>query len=157
MTGNELDALTCRTICQIGIVVEDIEHSARVWADALGVDVPDWRLTAAADETNIRYRSGPTEARAKLAFIEMENITIELIEPVDGPSTWQEFLDAKGEGVHHIAFRIKDTDAHVSMLAGKGLPMVQQGEFKNGRYSYIDSGSQLGVLLELLENTSENR
>jgi len=41
------------------------------------------------------------------------------------------------------------------MLGGKGLPLVQQRQFKNGRYSYIDSGPQLGVLLELLENTGE--
>jgi len=152
MTGNELNALTCRTVCQIGFVVEDVERSAARWADVLGIDVPGWRLTAPAEETHSLYRGAPTEGRAKLAFIQMENISIELIEPVGGPSTWQEFLDAKGEGVHHIAFRVEGTDAVVEMLEGKGLPLVQRGDYTGGRYSYIDSGPKLGVLLELLES-----
>ena len=59
--------------------------------------------------------------------------------------------EASGKPVH----RERAPVAAVSMLGGKGLPLVQQRQFKNGRYSYIDSGPQLGVLLELLENTGE--
>ena len=70
--------------------------------------------------------------------------SFELIEPVGGPSTWKEHLDTKGEGVHHIAFRIKGMVEQVAMLEKKGMPAVQRGDFTGGRYAYIDSAPQLG-------------
>ena len=99
-----------------------------------------------------RYRGEPTEARAKLAFFGAGSLSIELIEPVGGPSTWQEFLDAHGEGMHHIAFHIDDMEGQVEMLAGKGMPAVQSGDYTGGCYAYIDSVPQLGVILELPAN-----
>ena len=94
------------------------------------------------------------DARAKLAFFDLGHVQLELIEPVGGPSTWQEFLDTKGEGVHHIAFNIEDMDAQVAMLEEKGMPLVQRGDFQGGCYSYIDSTAQLGVMIELLAHHS---
>jgi methylmalonyl-CoA/ethylmalonyl-CoA epimerase len=82
----------------------------------------------------------------------MGQVSLELIEPVGGPSTWQEFLDEKGEGVHHIAFRIKGTEQVVAYLEGKGIDVVQQGYYTGGMYTYVDSTSPLSVVLELLEN-----
>jgi len=83
----------------------------------------------------------------------MGQVDIELIEPIGGPSTWQEILDEKGEGVHHIAFTIKGTDQVVAFLKGEGLDVVQQGHYPGGMYTYVDSTPALGVILELLENT----
>jgi len=150
MTNEPLDALGSRLICQVGLVVRDVEKSAQAYADLFGVDVPSWALTGPAEETHIRFRGQPTAARAKLAFFRFGGVDIELIEPVGGPSTWQEFLDTKGEGVHHIAFRIEDMEGHVAMLKRKGMPLLQCGDYAGGSYSYIDGSLQLGVILELL-------
>ena len=152
MPDAKLNKLSCRTVCQIGLVVRDIKKSARAYADLLGVDVPDWSITAPQKDTNTSYHGRPTDARAKLAFFQMDNISIELIEPVGGPSTWQEFLDTKGEGVHHIAFHVEDMDGHIAMLGKKDMPLAQRGDFTGGGYAYIDSGKRLGVILELLAN-----
>ncbi len=69
-----------------------------------------------------------------------------------GPSTWKDFLDEKGEGVHHIAFMVKGTDQVVARLEKKGIGLIQQGHYTGGMYSYMDSEASLGVILELLEN-----
>jgi archaellum component FlaG (FlaF/FlaG flagellin family) len=82
----------------------------------------------------------------------MGQVSLELIEPIGGPSTWREFLDEKGEGVHHIAFFVKDTGEAVRFLDGVDISVVQQGDYTGGRYTYMDSASALGVALELLEN-----
>jgi 4-hydroxyphenylpyruvate dioxygenase-like putative hemolysin len=82
----------------------------------------------------------------------MGQVSLELIEPFGGPSIWQEFLDAQGEGVHHIAFQIKGTDEVTTYLEGKGIDVVQQGRYTGGMYTYTDSAPALGVILELLEN-----
>ncbi|MGB9863938.1 MAG: VOC family protein, partial [Candidatus Saccharicenans sp.] len=86
------------------------------------------------------------------AFFRLKNITIELIEPVGGPSTWREFLEQHGEGVHHLAFEVKGMEAKVKALAAMGLPLLQKGDYEGGRYAYVDGTGCLAVILELLEN-----
>jgi len=144
------DTLPTHTVAQVAIVVRDVEATAKAWADLLGVDTPQWKLSGPREETNACYRGEPTDGRAKLAFFHMDNLSIELIEPVGGPSTWQEFLDAHGDGIHHIAFRVGDMDGHVAMFETKGMPLQQSGDFKGGCYRYIDSTAKLGAIVELL-------
>lgn len=141
-----------QSVCQIAIVVKDIQQAAKRWADVFNVPVPEARLTDTEDKSHIRYHGQPTPARAKLAFFQMGQISLELIEPVGQPSTWQEFLDAHGEGVHHIAFRVKGMDDVLLYLNGKDMPTAQRGDYKGGCYSYVDAAKLLGVNLELLEN-----
>lgn len=140
------------SVCQIAVVVKDIVQAARRWADVFGVPVPEPIETATEDVTHIRYHGQPTPARAKLAFFKMGQISLELIEPIGGPSTWKEFLDTHGEGVHHIAFQVQGMDDVLTYLNGKGLPTAQRGDYKGGCYSYVDAAKILGVNVELLEN-----
>ena len=144
-------------VAQIGVVVKDIEKSSRAYAELLGVEVPRWELTDPVERAHTQYLGQPTKAQAKLAFFELGNVVIELIEPVGGPSTWQEFLKTKGEGVHHIAFEIKAMDARVSDLKADGIPLIQRGDYSGGLYSYLDGSPKLGLILELLENLPEKK
>ena len=142
-------------VVQVGLVVKDIEKSLDAYVEVFGLDQrPVVSETDNLEKSNMRYRGQPSEARAKLAFIPMGQVTIELIEPIGGPSTWQEFLDKHGDGVHHIAFMVEGTDQVVSVLQGQGIPLVQRGDYTGGMYSYLDSEPRLGVMLELLENFS---
>ncbi len=152
MATTRAEALGSNVMCQVGLIVRDIEKSAKAYADLFGMEVPAWSLTDPEEKAHTRYCGQPTQARAKLAFFDMGSLSLELIQPVGGPSTWQEFLDAHGEGVHHIAFQIKGMDGQIALLEGKGMPLVQRGEYTGGRYAYIDSVPQLAVVLELLEN-----
>ncbi len=147
-----MENLGTHEICQIAIVVRDIEETAGKYASLFGLDRPEVRTTEPREKTNILYRGKPTDGRAKLAFFKMGGVTLELIEPVGGPSTWQEHLDEKGEGVHHIAFRVQGMDQVLGLLEGKGSPEVQRGDFKNGRYTYVDTTKDLKVVIELLES-----
>ena len=83
-------SLETNVICQIGIVVRDIERTAKAYADIFGMDMPQIRITDTADITHIKFRGAPTQAQAKLAFFQMGSLSLELIEPVGEPSTWQE-------------------------------------------------------------------
>ncbi|MGH7143255.1 MAG: VOC family protein [Planctomycetota bacterium] len=147
-----VDKLTPSTVTQIAIVVRDIDQKIRAWAEVFGLPKPEVHTTATADQTNIKYKGRPTDARAKLAFFDLGNVTVELIEPVGGPSTWQGFLDRHGEGVHHIAFKVKNTGETVAFLEAHHLKIEQQGDFVGGKYTYLDGIKPLGVILELLEN-----
>lgn len=140
------------TITQVGIIVGDIEAKARAWSEILGLPMPEIRETAGYDLTRAEYDGQPTNARARLAFFNLGQVQVELIEPIDGPSTWRDQLERHGDSLHHIAFRIQGMGEKVAYLAGHGIPLVQRGEYTGGRYAYLDGVGQLGTILELLEN-----
>jgi methylmalonyl-CoA/ethylmalonyl-CoA epimerase len=139
-------------VCQVGLVVHDIEKALDAYCALLGIPRPAVVVTDAYDKAKTVYRGQPSLAQAKLAFIDLGQVQIELIEPVGVPSTWKDGLDEKGYSVHHIAFNVKDTPQVVEKLTRQGMPAIQQGQYTGGMYTYIDSAKKLGVILELLEN-----
>jgi catechol 2,3-dioxygenase-like lactoylglutathione lyase family enzyme len=142
-----------RIMTQVAIVTDDIEAAAARWAELLGVEAPVARWTDARDLAHTEYRGAPTEARARLAFFDLgPQVRLELIEPDEQPSTWREFLDANGPGLHHIAFNIKGMGATLARLEAHEIPLVQKGDYTGGRYAYVDAEGPLGCILELLEN-----
>ncbi|MDQ5852602.1 MAG: VOC family protein [Chloroflexota bacterium] len=145
-------ALGTTTIVQVGIIVRDIEARARAWADVLGLPMPAIQVTDTVDVAQTEYGGSLSPARAKLAFFHMGQVDVELIEPIDEPSTWRDHLDQHGDSLHHLAFRIQGMPQKLAYLHSKGVPLIQRGEYTGGRYAYVDGSEQLGVILELLEN-----
>ena len=140
-------------VTQVGLLVNDIEKTAQVYADFLGVAKPEIKVTDVIEKSQAKYKGSPTKARAKLAFFKVgEGLDIELIEPDHEPSTWREDLNRKGEGVHHIAFQVKGMKEKIADLQKENMPLVQSGEYTGGRYAYVDADRDLKVLIELLEN-----
>jgi len=140
------------TVTQVGIIVRNIESKARAWSDILGLPMPPIIITDGVDIAQTEYQGQPSPARAKLAFFHLGQVDIELIEPLDEPSTWNDQLHGHGDSLHHIAFQIRGMGDKVAYLDGKGLPLVQRGEYSGGRYAYVDGTAQLGCIVELLEN-----
>ena len=140
------------TVTQVAIVVRDIEAKARAWAHILGLPMPAVIVTDPVEVAQTEYRGQPSSGRAKLAFFNLGQVSLELIEPIGGPSTWQEHLDAHGESLHHIAFQIQGMQDKLAYLDANGIPLVQRGEYTGGRYAYVDGTQTLSAVLELLEN-----
>ena len=145
-------ALGTDAVIQVGIVVADIEKTARAWSQILGLPMPEIRITDELDFARTSYRSAPTTGRARLAFFHMGQVDIELLEPVGGPSTWSDQLQQHGQSLHHIAFEVAGMKEKTAYLEGEGLALIQRGEYVGGRYAYFDSQAQLGTVLELLEH-----
>jgi 4-hydroxyphenylpyruvate dioxygenase-like putative hemolysin len=142
-----------QVVTQIGILVNDIEKTCQKYAEFLGVENPGFKITNVYNEARTEFKGKPTAARAKLAFFKVgENLSIELIEPDHQPSTWRESLDINGEGVHHIAFVINGMKEKIINLEKNGMPLLQKGEYKDGRYAYMDCEKDLKLIVELLEN-----
>jgi hypothetical protein len=141
-------------LCQVGILVNDIEKTGKEWAAFLGVEPPEVQVTGDVSEAETKYLGQSSEARSKLAFFHVgPNVDIELIEPDKSPhSTWRHDLDANGEGFHHIAFVVKGMKDKIAASEAKGFKLLQTGEYTGGRYAYIDANEKLKLVLELLEN-----
>jgi methylmalonyl-CoA/ethylmalonyl-CoA epimerase len=144
--------LGTNTVMQIGLVVHNIEEAAQAWSLLLGVPCPDIIVTDPVDLAHTEYQDQPTLARAKLTFFQMGQVTLELIEPIGEPSTWNDQLVTHGQSLHHIAFEVKGMTETLSVLAEHGLPLVQRGEYQGGRYAYVDGQQRYGTVIELLEN-----
>jgi len=144
--------LASQTITQVGLMVRDIETTAQAWARVLGVPAPDIIITDTMDIAHTEYQGHATPARAKLAFFPLGQVTLELIEPIDGPSTWSDHLTAHGPSLHHIAFQVNGLAGLLPVLAAQGLPLVQRGDYEGGRYAYLDGQQRFGAVVELLEN-----
>ena len=144
---NKLDS---NVVVQIGIIVKDVEKTASAYAGLFGIPRP--AVVPIADDTfaNTTYHGQASEAKGKAAFFDLGPVQMELIEPLGAPSTWEEFLRTRGEGIHHIAFKTQDMGAAREFLASKGMETVQQGGWDGGQYAYVDSSKQLGTILELL-------
>ena len=144
--------ITSKTVAQVAIIVRDIDKARVAWAEMLGVKTPEVSVAEGHFSRPTKYKGEPSDAKAKLAFIEMENIQIELIQPLGGKSAWQEFLDKKGEGLHHVAFMVKNINGVEKQFEAQGMHVVQSGGWDGGAYTYVDASNKLGCVLELLEN-----
>lgn len=150
-----MEKLESQVVVQIGIIVRDVAQTARRYAEVFGIPVP--QIVEIANDSFARtvYRGKPSSASGKAAFFDLGPVQMELIEPVGAPSTWDDFLRTKGEGVHHIAFRVQEMPAAIEFLKGKGMECVQDGGWDGGQYAYVDASAQLGTLIELLHFDKE--
>jgi methylmalonyl-CoA/ethylmalonyl-CoA epimerase len=141
-----------KVVTQVAIVCRDIEATSKRWADVLGVAPPRIITIKRGSEAKLIYRGHPSDGKAKLAFLNLGQVNLELIQPVGNDTAWKEFLDTHGEGVHHIAFQVADPDRTIKEFQDVGMPVQHQGRFDDdsGSYVYIDSAKALGVTLELL-------
>ncbi len=143
-------------LAQVGFIVRDIEETKKKFAKFFGVEVPDCNDAGDYEITGTEYKGDPAPyANCLMAFFDVgEKIRIELIQPNEEPSTWREFLDQHGEGVHHLAFRVKGMQKTIEACEEFGMTLVQKGEYNTGkgRYAYVDATDSLKVILELLEN-----
>jgi len=142
-----------KNLMQISIVVKDIEKAARNWSEIFGVEMPKIFQVPGPEDCQIYYRGEKTATRAKLACIDLGQITIELTEPDEMDSSWKEFIeDHNGNGVHHIGFSVgsdENRDKVIEMLEGRGIGVRHYGYYPGGSYTFVDSEDQLGVILNI--------
>ncbi len=142
-------------LAQVGWVVKDIESAKSELARFLGVEEPPTVGSGDYEITKTRYRGEPApEASCKMCFFDLPNVQLELIEPGEAPSAWREPLEARGEGLHHLAFNVKGMAEAIERCVSWGMRLIQRGEYGDGggRYAYLDAEDTLHCVVELLES-----
>ena len=124
-------------IDHIAIAVNDVEASAKIYQDALGV-------------REIEFETVESEG-VKIAIIPMENGRIELMQPTNDDSPIKKFLDKKGQGLHHLALETDNIEGEVERMEGCGVQFL--GKIRPGsagtKVTFIHPKSLDGVLAEL--------
>ena len=124
-------------IDHIAIAVNDVEESAKIYQQALGVD-------------EIEFETVESEG-VKVAIIPLENGRIELMQPTNDSSPIKKFLDKKGPGLHHMALDTSNIEGEVERMEGCGIQFL--GKIRPGsagtKVTFIHPKSLNGVLTEL--------
>jgi catechol 2,3-dioxygenase-like lactoylglutathione lyase family enzyme len=134
--------IKCQGINQIAIVVEDLEQVAENYWNILGIGpwaIYAWEYPPVYDRT---YHGRTVWAREKIALAQVGKVQLELVQPVEGPSIYADWLNERGEGLHHMNFLVDDVDQAVSVLTDQGFESLQGGKFgpreQKGAYNYVD-------------------
>lgn len=127
-------------IDHIGIAVNSIEEASKVYTDILG-------LKMIGVET-------VEEQKVKTAFIPVGESEVELLEATDSSSAIAKFIEKRGEGIQHIAFRVDNIDKALEELKEKGVRLIDEKPrigAGGAKIAFIHPKATKGVLIELCE------
>ncbi len=144
-----MSILNPESMCQVSIIVKDIEETAKHYAELFGVPVPEIMQVPPEEIAHTKYRGAPTSTRAKIVVFRLGQVVLELTQPDMEPSSWKEFLDKNGEGVHHIAFMTNNREKVVDYFEKKDVPVRHYGEYPGGNYTIFDSTDKFKVLIQV--------
>jgi methylmalonyl-CoA/ethylmalonyl-CoA epimerase len=159
MTANSSSELKLERIVQIGIVVPDLDKTARLLSSLFGIGPFRSVVWPSRPESKYQYRGAEEHILISQAFVQLGQVEIELIQPLEGErNAYKQFLDETGGGIHHILFEVKDIDPVLQALAESGVTVLQSGTgIRPGtRWALLDTQEQLGFLVELRHRPGES-
>ncbi|ODQ95968.1 VOC family protein [Mycolicibacterium holsaticum] len=136
---------------QIGYVVTDLDRALASW---LELGVGPWFVRRGLTLT-ASYRGEPCQITQSLAMANSGDLQVELIQQEDQtPSVFTEFLAARGEGFHQIAYWAEDFDATMQAVSAAGWPVVWSGgEDVGTRFAYVEPPNCPASVVEIMELT----
>jgi methylmalonyl-CoA/ethylmalonyl-CoA epimerase len=124
----------------IGVAVSSIDAAKQLYSGLLG-------LSHAGSET-------VAEQKVTTAFFPVGDTEVELLESTlpDGPIA--KYLEKKGEGVQHVAFRVENIEEALAELKAKGVQLIDEKPRRGAggaKIAFLHPKSTFGVLIELCE------
>jgi methylmalonyl-CoA epimerase len=127
-------------IDHIGIAVKNIEEAAKLYTD-LGLKVEGTEVVESQ--------------KVKVAFIGIGQSRIELLESTAPDGNIAKFIEAKGEGIHHIAVKVDNIEKALEELSAKGYQLIDKTPRPGAgghKIAFLHPKSTKGVLLELSQS-----
>jgi methylmalonyl-CoA/ethylmalonyl-CoA epimerase len=127
-------------IDHIGVAVESLEDSLKVYEGILGLGLHGKETVA--------------EQKVTTAFLPLGETEVELLESTDPEGPIGKFIANKGQGIQHVAFRVENIDEALAELKAKGVRLIDEvPRYGAGgaRIAFIHPKATNGVLVELCE------
>lgn len=127
-------------INHIGIAVKSLDEAAPFYRDTLGMAFTGTEEVA--------------EQKVRVAFFQVGETKIELLEPTAEDSPIAKFLEKNGNGIHHIAYEVDDIEAAIAKLVADGTRMIDSAPragAHGARIAFVHPKSSGGVLTELCQ------
>jgi methylmalonyl-CoA/ethylmalonyl-CoA epimerase len=134
------DYTVIEKIDHVGVVVSNLDEALDLYVNTLGFTKSEIMTAEKGD----KFRT---------VMVSLGQVTLELIEPVDPKGAMQRFLDARGEGIHHISLRVDDIREEVNTLGAKGIKVLSKEpeQVEGDLVTFVHPKSTRGVLMELLQ------
>jgi len=153
MSTNGISTFDASTLCQVAIVVKSVDDAVKFYNEVFGIG-PFERMEV--NFPSATYYGEKGGYRGKRAFAKLGPVTLELIELMDGKTVHEDFLKEKGEGVHHLAFTVKDLSKFEEEATKFGLNVVQEMRRPDGSgFAYLDTDRFGGVMFELIQRPEQ--
>jgi len=136
-----------REVGQVAVVVRDLDRAIDYYT-GLGLG-PFRRWEATLPQATFRGRR--LSLHLKLALARLGPLQLELIEAQEGENLYWEFLQERGEGLHHLGFNVPDLEAEVARFARQGIGVLQSGKTDGVSFAYLDTAGIGGVIFELIQ------
>ncbi|MEM1563303.1 MAG: VOC family protein [Candidatus Bathyarchaeia archaeon] len=136
-------------VSQVAIVVRNLEEAMKRYWEDMGIG--PWKVWYfnPSNTRDMTFRGKPSQHAFRIAEAMVGDVSIELIEPLEGETTYKEFLDKKGEGLHHIKYTTDNPEEILEKFRKLGIEVIQSGRVGQGSYHYLDTESRFGFILEL--------
>ena len=124
----------------IGIAVSNLEETLKLYTEILGLELSGVEVVE--------------DQKVKVAFLPIGDTEIELLESTQPDGPIAKFIEKKGEGIQHIAFRVEDIHAALEDMRQKGVRLIdEQPRYGAGgaKIAFLHPKSTHGVLVELCE------
>lgn len=140
-------------ISQVAVVVKDLKTTIENYWKMLGLGPWSIYTFAPPAMTEMIIRGKPTEYSMTFAETTVGGVIIEVVEPLEGPSIYREFLEQKGGGPHHIAcYKVPDVREALGNFKKMGVDVLQSGKFDEVEFYYLDTEKTLGVITEIVKD-----
>ena len=127
-------------IDHLGIAVNSIDQAKAFWSDVLG-------LPFEGDET-------VAEQKVTTAFFPVGESEVELLESTSPDGPVAKYIEKRGQGIQHVAFRVEDIDAALDELKSRGVRLIDEKPrigAGGARIAFLHPKDTHGVLVELCE------
>ncbi len=124
-------------IDHLGIAVHSLEEAVSYYENTLGL--------------KCEGREEVASQRVRTAFFAVGEVHLELLEPIDPESPIAKFLEKRGEGIHHVAFRTDDIEGQLKSAAAAGARLIHEVPFEGAAdklVAFLHPKSTHGVLTE---------
>jgi len=127
-------------IDHIGIAVSNLDETVKLYRDVLGLELHGTEVVP--------------EQKVRVAFLPVGDTEVELLESTSAEGPIAKFIEAKGQGIQHIAFRVNDIEAALEEMKAKGMRLIDdKPRYGAGgaKIAFLHPKSTGGVLIELCE------
>jgi methylmalonyl-CoA/ethylmalonyl-CoA epimerase len=127
-------------IDHLGIAVNSIDNGKNFWSDVLGLSFEGAETVA--------------EQKVTTAFFPVGESEVELLESTSPDGPVAKFIEKKGTGFQHVAFRVANIDEALAELKEKGIQLIDQVPrigAGGAKIAFLHPKATGGVLVELCQ------
>ena len=127
-------------IDHVGIAVADLDVALALYEGTFGMPVA--------------HRETVEEQGVEAVLLDVGDCHVELLRPLGADTPVGKFLERKGPGLHHVAYRVDDIEAALAKLAGDGVELIDSEPrtgIRRSRVAFVHPKATASVLTEIVE------